>query len=219
MSEPWGLGGPTKHLLQGLQALVDHQGFCQGLGTSRTNGSHLQAAREQGPFSACREVAVVCSLEELIRQAATSGPRRSLGTHWRSARVVLTFSAAERAAIPSSPMAFSCKLRHASAASAHGPGTREQGDGQRGAASTGHSVPAFPKQHLLPGACDGDTGWTGGGSRQSHLGAACGQSPGAGPSWRTLPRTCPPVSPLTRGWPGSCWTVVLVPGPWQLLPG
>lgn len=29
--------GPTKHLLQGLQALVDHQGFCQGLGTSRTN--------------------------------------------------------------------------------------------------------------------------------------------------------------------------------------
>lgn len=55
------------------------------------------------------------------------GPRRSLDTHWRSVRVVLTFSAAERAAIPSSPMAFSCKLRHASAASAHGPGSWELG--------------------------------------------------------------------------------------------
>lgn len=34
---PWAHGGPMERLLQDLQALVDLQGFCQGLGTGRTN--------------------------------------------------------------------------------------------------------------------------------------------------------------------------------------
>lgn len=34
VAQPWTLDGPTEHLLQDLQALVDYQSFCQGLGTS-----------------------------------------------------------------------------------------------------------------------------------------------------------------------------------------
>lgn len=36
VAQLWALGGPM-HLLQDLQALVDHQGFCQGLGTGCAN--------------------------------------------------------------------------------------------------------------------------------------------------------------------------------------
>ena len=91
------------------------------------------------------------------------GPCRSLDTHWRSARVVLTFSAAERAAIPSSPMAFSCKLRHASAASARGPGTQEQGEGQRAQGTVCQAFPnglgGPPGHHALTASPARDMRW------------------------------------------------------------
>lgn len=60
----------------------------------------------------------------------TPGPCCSLDTHWRSARVVLTFSAAESAAIPSSPMAFSCRLGQKRWVCPW-PGDQEQGQGSQ----------------------------------------------------------------------------------------
>lgn len=108
----------------------------------------------------------------LIRPAAVAGLCHSLHAHWRSASVVLTFSAAARAAIPSSPMAFSCKLRQANTVSALS--RWGQGNGQQSASRMGYGVPECLGGHTHPALPTRDRGWGrdgahGGGKGQSNL--------------------------------------------------